>query len=355
MLPLPRLLAMALLVVLAALLAILAVPAWSRARSDAAGATRSSPAPEPPASSPAVVSSSAHKTAPLVQRTALILAAIACGLCVVLVFTLARGPSPAASQVPFGSARSDMTALTRLAQTSAAQGAELSRERDVRRRAEEDAQLKQRLLAQSLEEKIRIGRDLHDGIIQSLYAVGLTIESVRALVQNDPAEAGRRLERTRAAINDTIRDVRAYITGLAPENLRRVGFSHALEAQLAELRGDRATRFEFKIDNETASLLTTDQSVQVLQIAREAVSNALRHGGASLVTLRMHTSDREICLLVQDDGTGFDPAARRESGHGLNNLSARAAGIGAQLRVESQPGHGTRVIATLPILEPAAV
>lgn len=346
MLPLPRLLAMALLVVLAALLAILAVPAWSRARS---------PAPESTASAPAVVSSSAHKTVPLIQRTALILAAIASGLCIALVFLLARSPAPTVSQAPFAHARSDMAALTRLAQTSVAQGAELSRERDVRRRAEEDAELKQRLLAQSLEEKIRIGRDLHDGIIQSMYAVGLTIESVRALLQSDPAEAGRRLERTRAAINDTIRDVRAYIIGLAPENLRRVGFAQALEHQLSELRGDRATRFELKIDAETASLLTTDQSVQVLQIAREAVSNALRHGSASLVTLRMHTSDREICLLIQDDGTGFDPTTRREGGYGLNNLSARASSIGAQLRIESQPGHGTRVIATLPILQPAAV
>lgn len=344
---------MALLVALAALLAILAVPAWSRARIDAAVAPRPAAA-EPSTSSSAVGSSSPHKTGPLIQRTALILGVIACGLCVALVFILARSPAPTVSQAPFGHARSDMTALTRLAQTSAAQGAELSRERDVRRRAEEDAQLKQRLLAQSLEEKIRIGRDLHDGIIQSLYAVGLTIESVRALLQSDPAEAGRRLERTRAAINDTIRDVRGYLTGLAPENLRRAGFAQALEVQLVELRGDRTTRFDLKIDAETASLLTTDQRVQVLQIAREAVSNALRHGEASLVTLRMHTSDREICLLVQDDGRGFDPAARREGGHGLSNLSARAAGIGAQLRIESQPGQGSRVIVTLPIHQPAA-
>ncbi len=354
MLPLPRLLAMALLVVLAALLAILAVPAWSRVRAEAGVPVRSTPA-DPASPAPLVSVSQPLRAAPLAQRTALFLAIIACGLCVVLVFTLARSPAPTATQAPFSGPRSDLSALTRLAQTSAAQGAELTRERDVRRRAEEDAQLKQRLLAQSLEEKIRLGRDLHDGIIQSLYAVGLTVESVRALLHSDPAEASRRLERTRSAINDTIRDVRAYITGLAPENLRRAGFAQALEAQLAELRGDRATRFDFKIDTDTAAQLSPDQSVQVLQIAREAVSNALRHGAASVVTVRMHTSDREICFLVQDDGRGFDPAARRTGGHGLANLSARAAGIGAQLRIESQPGHGTRVVATFPILQPAAV
>ncbi|MES2695078.1 MAG: sensor histidine kinase [Verrucomicrobiota bacterium] len=363
--PLPRILAMALLVVLAALLAVLVVPAWTRAQRETAAASRpTSPEAARPASndaathvaSPVAAPTNTPKITSLPQRTALSLAAVACTLTIVLLFSLAVRPSPAASSTPpFESSRSDMSALTRLAETSAAQGIELSRERDVRRRAEEDAQLKQQLLAQSLQEKIRIGRDLHDGIIQSLYAVGLTLESVRVLVPTDPAEANRRLERTRSAINDTIRDVRAYITGLAPENLRRAGFAQALESLLIELQAGRDTRFDVKIDDEAAALLTSDQSLQALQIAREAVSNALRHGGASLVTVRVHKSERELCLLIQDNGVGFDAAARRDGGHGLDNLHARAASLGATLRITSQSGEGTRVIATLPILQPAAV
>lgn len=350
--PLPRILGMALLLVLAALLAVLIAPGWSR-RADAAPRTtanESAPSAGPGSAAPN------SRLAALPQRTALVLAGTAFGLAVLLIFSLAlRPPVAGVSQPPFKSVRGEINTLARLAESSVAQGAELSRERDVRRRAEEDAQLKQQLLAQSLQEKIRLGRDLHDGIIQSLYAVGLTLESVRALIKSDPEEANRRLEQTRAAINDSIRDVRAYITGLAPENLRRAGFAHALESLLGELQAGRDTRFDVKIDDDAAALLTPDQSLQALQIAREAVSNALRHGGASLVTLRVHKSDREVCLMVQDNGVGFDAGTRRDGGHGLGNMHARAEWVGATLRVTSQPGEGARVIATLPILQPAAV
>src|SRR6185436_2354102 len=140
---------------------------------------------------------------------------------------------------PLRAARTEMDTLTKLAESSAAQGEELSRERDVRRRAEEDASLKQQLLTQSLDEKIRLGRDLHDGIIQSLYAAGLTLETVRAIVKTNPDEAERQLEQTRANLNDAIRDVRAYISGLTPEKLRRAGFAHGLRAMLSELQSGR--------------------------------------------------------------------------------------------------------------------
>jgi signal transduction histidine kinase len=288
----------------------------------------------------------------LPPRLALALALVAFALAVTLIFSLAfrRGRS-ADSASPYATARSEIKTLAKLAETSVAQGAELTRERDVRRRAEEDAQLKQQLLTQSVDEKIRIGRDLHDGIIQSLYAIGLTLESVRALVKSDPDEADRRLEQTRAGLNETIRDVRAYITGLAPENLRRGGFSHALGALLLDLQAGRDARFDIKIDDDAAAMLSAEQSLQALQIAREAVSNALRHGGASVVTLRVHKSDREVCLLIQDNGAGFNSAARRDGGHGLVNMQARAEQLGATLRVTSRPGEGARVLATLPILD----
>lgn len=347
MTPLPRILAMALLLVLAALLATLAAPHFSRARPDPAAAAPTAGARPAAAAKPA-------QLAGLAGRVSLGLAAVALGLSVLLVFTVALRPGRTPeTKAPFADVRNEMNTLTRLAESTAAQGEELNRERDVRRRAEEDARLKQVLLAQSVEEKIRLGRDLHDGIIQSLYAVGLTLETARVLVRNDPAEADRKLEQARAAINASIRDVRAYITGLGPENLRRAGFAHAVDTMLAELQAGRETRFDVKIDEHAAALLSAEQSLQTLQIAREAVSNALRHGGASLVTLRLHHSDQEVCLLVQDNGVGFDASVRRDGGHGLNNMHARAERLGAALKLTSRPGEGARVIATVPVLRPA--
>lgn len=346
--PLPRFLALGLFVALAALVVLLAAPVLRGLRPDAA--TRS------PAATAAASPTPPAKMVVLTQRLALFLAVTSAALALVLTISLAmRPPRVADSRMPFATATQEMDTLAKLAESSVAQGAELNRERDVRRRAEEDAQLKQQLLAQSVDEKIRLGRDLHDGIIQSLYAVGLTLESVRAIVKSDPEEADRRLEQMRASLNNTIRDVRSYITGLTPRNLQRAGFSQAVNAMLSELGAGRDAEFDITIDEDAAARLTTDQTVEALQIAREAVSNALRHGGASRITLRVHQSDHEVCLLVQDNGVGFNANTRRNGGHGMGNMHARAERIGASLRVTSQPGEGARVLATLPILQSSAV
>jgi signal transduction histidine kinase len=240
--------------------------------------------------------------------------------------------------------------LSRLAEASAEQGTALILERDERRRAEEDSQFKQTLLGQAREEKVQLGRDLHDGIIQSLYAAGLTLESARELVRRDPAEAERRLASTLAALNTVIRDVRDYIHGLAPERLQRAGFGQALQILTDGLRAGRDTKFDIQVDDDAAALLSTGQFTDVLQIAHEAISNGLRHGHADLVTVRLHRGESETCLLVQDNGAGFDPAAHAHAGHGMNNMEARAARLGAGLRVSSSPGTGTRVVVNIPIL-----
>jgi signal transduction histidine kinase len=356
--PLPRILGMALFVVLAALAALLAMPAWrpphpepTAVRSSSASQPASVDDRTPAADGPAP---RASRIALQTQRLILALAMVGLGLAGALLFSLAfRSTQTDDPKAPFHAARTEMGTLAKLAETSVAQGTELNRERDVRRRAEEDVQLKQRLLTQSLEEQVRLGRDLHDGIIQSLYAVGLTLESVRPLLRDDPGEADRRLEQCRAALNSSIREARTYISGLAPHHLRHAGFSRALDALLADLRGGRAASFEIEVDDDATALLTPEQTIEALQIAREAVSNALRHGGASTIKLRVHKGDREICLLVQDNGTGFDASTRRAGGHGLSNMRARAASVGATLRLTSRPGEGTRVLTTLPILLPA--
>lgn len=350
--PLPRFIAIMLFIVLAALVVILGLPVWHGLQN----AERNSSAGQDGAVAvDATGTAGTAKARLLSQRAALVLAATGLALTVALILSQVLRSAASESRAPFSVARSEIGTLAKLAESSVAQGEELTRERDVRRRAEEDGRLKQQLLTQSLDEKIRLGHDLHDGIIQSLYAAGLTLESVRALVRNNPEEAERRLEATRAALNEAIRDVRAYIVGLAPENLRRAGFAHAVSAMLNELRAGREAQFDIAIDDDAAALLTPEQSVEALQIAREAVSNALRHGQASAITLRLHKGEREVGLLIQDNGTGFHADRRRTGGHGLGNMHARAERIGASLRVTSAPGEGARIQATVPVLQPSVI
>ncbi len=348
MTPLTRFVALALFIVLLALAGLLAVPLWQNPPLD----PRENPSAAADAA-PAVKPAQARVAA---QRLAFMLATGALGLAVALIFSPmlrpSREPGPAES---IGATRTEVAALARLAESNVAQGEELTRERDVRRRAEEDARLKQELLAQALEEKIALGRDLHDGIIQSLYATGLNVETVRALVKSRPDEAEQRLDQMRTGLNATIRDVRAYLVGLAPDNLRRAGFAQALSAAITELAKDRNTALELTIDHEVAGQLPPEHAIEALQIAREAVSNALRHGRATAITLRLGRVGSDISLQVADNGSGFDPA-RSAAGHGLGNMRARAARLAATLTVESTPGHGARISLKFPSakLSPAA-
>ncbi|HTB81635.1 MAG TPA: sensor histidine kinase [Opitutaceae bacterium] len=250
-------------------------------------------------------------------------------------------------------ARSELQSFAHLAEASAVQSTALVHERGERQRAEEDSHLRQKLLGRAQEEKVQLGRDLHDGLIQSLYATGLTLESARALVRTNGPAAERRLTQALEALNTAIRDVRNYIQGLAPERLQRTGFAQALQALADELCAGREVKFDIQLDDEAASLLNADQTADSLQIAREAISNSLRHGHATLVTLRLHRGEREVCLLVQDNGNGFDPSERTGTGHGTNNMQARAARLGAELRVTSRPNAGTRVLVNIPFLQTA--
>lgn len=349
--PLPRLLGLGLLFVFAALAFLLAVPAMTDRDATPAGLRPPTDQPAALAATPGTKTPRAA-TAALAQRLAFPLALTGVVLALGLLASLAlRSPRAAGdSRPPFSSTqRAEVNALARLAESSAAQSQALAQERDIRQRAEADALLNQQLLNRSLEEKIRLGRDLHDGIIQSLYAAGLTIESARAVAATDPAEADRRLAACLQSLNQTIRDVRTYIVGLAPENLLQAGFTHALRSLAEELRAGRDVTFDWKIDEAATAQLTPAQSTETLQIAREAVSNALRHGAATHIALRLHPGDGEVCLLVHDNGKGFTPAHHSGAGHGLTNMQARAQRLGAQLRIESQPGSGTRVIFTLPL------
>jgi signal transduction histidine kinase len=338
--PLPRLLGLSLMVVLAALAAVLAGPAFHSVSSSSTT----------PLYGAAVHPSASDALTALPRRVAFPLALIALVVATALLISLAlRPPRGGASAAPFVTTRTEIGALARLAESSVAQGQALALERDSRQRAEENALLNQQLLNRSLEEQIRLGRDLHDGIIQSLYAAGLVIESARTLAKTDPAESDRRLAQLLQTLNQTIRDVRTYIVGLAPENLRQSTFGQALDSLVTELGAGRAVHFDLKIDDSASAQLSPAQSSEALHVAREAISNSLRHGNATRVTVRLHPGDGEVCLLVQDNGTGFDPERRSHSGHGLRNIQARASGLGATVRVESRPAEGTRVILTFPL------
>ena len=200
-----------------------------------------------------------------------------------------------------------------------------------------------------VEERERIGRDLHDGIIQSIYAVGLSLEDVPELMTDEPDEARARVERAIDSLDQSIRDIRNFIFGLRPELLEQAGLVGGLAALADEFRVNSMV----DVDLDTADARDADLSPeligQFLSIAREALSNIARHSKATRGSVQVETGDDFVRLTISDNGVGFDAATPRGIGHqGLVNMRARASSVGGRLDVESEPGAGTRIIVEAP-------
>jgi signal transduction histidine kinase len=203
-----------------------------------------------------------------------------------------------------------------------------------------------------VEERERIGKDLHDGIIQSIYAVGLSLEDVPELVEDETGriDAVARVDRAIDALNLVIADIRSYILRLRPA----MGEEDAVEALARlgeELRMHAVIDLETDLDGGADALraMPPDRRSDMLFIAREALSNVARHAGATRSALVLTRDDDDLVLCIEDNGRGFDPA--RLPGpdavgrhQGLGNMRDRAVGMGGTFTVERANGAGTRII-----------
>jgi signal transduction histidine kinase len=190
----------------------------------------------------------------------------------------------------------------------------------------------------------RLGRDLHDGIIQSIYAAGLGLEGARSLLHTDPAAAEQRLASCQRMFNDTLWQVRSFIQALEPDQPREQSPAQSLSALVSTMQSLKVTPIVAAIDRDLAARIRPAQVLHLLHITRELLSNALRHAGATQIRVSLQPQvDGLACLQVSDDGAGFEPAAGEHSGRGLANLTARARDLDARLEIDSAPGKGTRI------------
>ena len=199
-------------------------------------------------------------------------------------------------------------------------------------------------------ERERIGQDLHDGIIQRIYAVALSLEDVPELMVDEAVEANARIERAIEGLNQTIRDIRTFIFGLQPDALGELGLVGGLSGLLDEFR------LNTMIDTELQAVETADLAFgaeptqQILHIVREALSNVARHSGATRVGLVVRVDESgSVVFEIGDNGRGFDRTIDHGPGHqGLVNMRARALGLGGSLEAHSEPDAGTRIIVRVP-------
>lgn len=203
-----------------------------------------------------------------------------------------------------------------------------------------------------VDERERIAKDLHDGVIQAIYGVALSLDDVPAMMGGEPDEAAARIDRAIDSLNLTIREIRNFILGLRSELLHGADLLTGLATLANEFGATGASEVELDlaIDPDLAAAIPTSTRVQLLQMTREALSNAARHARARRTKIVMRIEEEMLVLRVEDDGVGFDTKADRSAGHlGLANLYDRAAGFGGAVSIESTLGAGTTLSIRVPI------
>jgi signal transduction histidine kinase len=218
----------------------------------------------------------------------------------------------------------------------------------ARKKVEEALRQREQDLQTALAERERISQELHDGLLQSLYAVGLGLEACRSLMKRDSKRAAHTLEQAVGQLNAVMREVRNFIAGLESELIQGGDLSRALRTVVESLDGSRGLPFRVAIDEEAARDITREQGLHVLNVVREAVSNSLRHAKAGRGTISLRRLKHVIRVIVRDNGIGFNPKAVIGLGNGLTNMAARAKRVGGRLLIDSKPERGTRIVFDLP-------
>ena len=197
-----------------------------------------------------------------------------------------------------------------------------------------------------LDDRERIARELHDGVIQALFAVGLGVQGTAALLQ-DQVAAGR-LQDAVNEIDRVIGDLRNYIFGLRPGVLAGSGLVNALGQLAHEFEERTGITTAVDVDVSLEEPLAT-VAPHLVQLTRESLSNVGRHAQAATCRVSLRREDGRAVLEIDDDGVGFDVARGRTSGMGLSNLRSRTESLGGELTLASPPGEGTTVRVTLPL------
>jgi signal transduction histidine kinase len=201
-----------------------------------------------------------------------------------------------------------------------------------------------------LEERERIGMDLHDGIIQSIYAVGLMLEYSHLLLDEDPTAAKTKLTQAITSLNEVIRDIRNYILDLRPQRFQGRDLPGGLFEMIRAFRANTLIQADLRVETEGDLGLTQSQASGLFHVAQEALANVVKHSRARLVSVVLARNGSQVTMTIQDNGRGFDRAnVRTYEGHGLRNMEARARLLGGWLLVQSDIGKGTTVTVTVPI------
>ncbi len=200
-----------------------------------------------------------------------------------------------------------------------------------------------------LAERNRLALELHDAVSQKLFSLVLTAEAAGTQLERDPEAARAQVARLGAIASEALEELRSLILELRPPELERDGLCGALRKHVEMLRRLHRIDIDLEIDDDAGSGGPRDR--EVLRVAQEALHNALRHGGAQRLGVRLGRRDGRLELEVADDGAGFDPGdpELRSRRLGLTSMEERAQRLGGTLEIRSAPGAGTTIRLEAPV------
>jgi signal transduction histidine kinase len=200
-----------------------------------------------------------------------------------------------------------------------------------------------------LEERERIGMDLHDGIIQSIYAVGLTLEHALLLLDEEPEQTRKRVKQSIEDLNSTIRDLRAFIMDMRPRQLYEEDLMDGLQRLVNEFRANSLVEAKLSGPSEGLEDLPDAYAIALFHICQEALANIAKHAQAKKVEVLVWTTSDRVLMEIHDDGQGFDTQiVQLTLGHGISNMQTRARNVGGDLELTSEPDEGTTILVWMP-------
>ncbi|MEO7151324.1 MAG: CHASE3 domain-containing protein [Burkholderiaceae bacterium] len=217
-------------------------------------------------------------------------------------------------------------------------------ETEVDRRTEQLTELARHLQTAREDERNRLARDLHDELGALLTAAKLDVARLKSRLGLLTPEATDRLTHLNETLNSGIALKRRIIEDLRPSSLSNLGLVAALEILTREFSDRSAIEVHCALE---AVKLKPSAELMVYRLVQEALTNVAKYASASRVDVTLGTRERRVSVTVQDDGVGFEPSTR-SAGHGLLGMRYRVESEGGRMRLESSPGHGTRLEASLP-------
>ena len=195
-----------------------------------------------------------------------------------------------------------------------------------------------------LKERERFGMDLHDGVIQSIYAIGLLLEDTQFRVDQDPTQVKALLGEAMQGLDGAIRNIRGYILDLQPDRIQGLDLAQGLDELVRELKAHSFIQVKRQIEEQAAARLSSEQVNSVLHIAREALVNIRKHARAGQAEIRFGLRQEQLELIIRDDGSGFEVEALARKGQGLRNMHERAESLGGVLTIERLATAGTQIL-----------